>query len=75
MEAIERLVRDGADVDVKDGLGETPLMRLSARIDLVRGLLALGAVVDGRQPPGGETPLMLGLRTLSSRPGRTPICG
>ena len=45
---VERLVRDGADIDARDGFGRTPLMVAAFRRDLAvaRALVELGANVN-----------------------------
>ncbi|MBM3779742.1 MAG: hypothetical protein FJW23_16130, partial [Acidimicrobiia bacterium] len=57
---LERLLAAGADPNVAQPTGETPLMTTArgGRVDAVRALLAAGAAVDAAEPALGQTALM-----------------
>ncbi|MEW6349022.1 MAG: ankyrin repeat domain-containing protein [Thermodesulfobacteriota bacterium] len=59
LKAVHRLIREGADVNAKEGNGATPLMRAAAtgNLEIVRLLLDTGADPNAKDE-GGRTALM-----------------
>jgi ankyrin repeat protein len=65
IDQVKRLISEGADVDAKDGKGQTPLHLavLAGRKDIVELLIANGADINVKSNTWDTTPLIAALRS------------